>query len=480
MVLSSPIFIFLFMPAVLALYLASPSPARNPVLLAVSLLFYAWGDGSSIFVLLLSVVFNYAAGLLIQTAGSRAGKRVYLSTAIVVDLALLLFYKYLKFAVTNLAALHAVDSSGFDFTDWHLPPGISFFTFAALSYLIDIYRGKTNAERNPIDLGLYVALFPKIVAGPIVRYSEISGELKHRKVTLESFGQGARRFVIGLGKKVLIANQVGIAADAAFSGSAGLDAPTAWVGILCYTLQIYFDFSGYSDMAIGLGRMLGFTFLENFNYPYVSQSVQEFWRRWHISLSTWFKDYLYIPLGGNRGSPVRTYVNLVVVFLLCGLWHGASWNFIVWGLYHGAFLVLERFCLTKALKSTPRPVRHAYGVLTVMIGWVFFRAVDLTQALSFFDAMFSFRHDRFDYFQMTFLNRQMIAAIIIGIAGSVPVPAFLKALRDRAAESGKPSLARFCDAQVSIGTVVFVLFVFMASVMELAMSTYSPFIYTKF
>jgi alginate O-acetyltransferase complex protein AlgI len=480
MVLNSPIFIFLFLPAVLALYFAAPSPAKNPVLLAVSLLFYAWGDGSSIFVLLFSVGINYAAGLLIQTAESRGVKRAYLSTAIFVDVALLFFYKYLKFAVTNLASLHAVDLSRFDFTDWHLPPGISFFTFAALAYLLDIYRGKTPAERNPIDLGLYVALFPKIIAGPIVRYSEICGELKRRRVTLESFGHGARRFVIGLGKKVLIANQVAIAADAAFSAGAGLDAPTAWVGILCYTLQIYFDFSGYSDMAIGLGRMLGFTFLENFNYPYVSQSIQEFWRRWHISLSTWFRDYLYIPLGGSRGSPARTYVNLVVVFLLCGFWHGASWNFIVWGIYHGAFLVLERLGLVKALKTAPRPLRHAYGVLTVMVGWVFFRAADLTHAVSFLDAMFSLRYSGFDYFRMTFLSRQLMAAVIIGVAGSVPVPACVKALRDRIAVSGKPWLSGFCDAQVSIWTVVFILFVFMASVMELAMSTYSPFIYTKF
>ena len=479
MVLNSPIFLFLFLPITLVLLFAVPRSAKNPVLLLASLLFCAWGDAFSLWVLTFCVLANYSFGLLIERAKPRT-KKIVLGAAVGIDIGVLLYCKYAKFAVDNLQSLGVIDAARYDFSGRHLPLGISFFTFSVIAYLIDIYRSKARAEGNPLDFGLFVALFPKIIAGPIVRYKDLSGELKQRKVTLTDFAYGVRRFVIGLGKKVLIANMLGAVADAAFRPQAGLDMPTAWLGILCYTLQIYFDFSGYSDMAIGLGRMLGFTFMENFNYPYISQSIQEFWRRWHISLSTWFRDYLYIPLGGNRGSEGRTYLNLVLVFLLCGFWHGASWNFIVWGGYYGLFLVLERLGLARALQESWRPVRHLYACLVVMIGWVFFRAEDLPQAVRYLKTMFSFTFHNIEYFYMTFIGWQVLLALAVGLIGSAPLASAIQMLRARIEERGAARLLTFYDLNCSVLGLVFVLSVFMASLMQLAISTYSPFIYTKF
>ena len=480
MALSSPVFLFLFLPVLLSLHAVMPGRGKNILLLCASLFFYAWGDAHSLQVLGLSILGNYVFGLLLGRLTAPAQRKAFLAGAVCANLLLLVYYKYLLFIVSNLAALHLVSAQNLDFSRWHLPLGLSFFTFGAVSYLVDLYRSKTAPERSLVDLALYMALFPKIVAGPIVRYSELAQELKSRRIPFESFGQGAQRFVIGLGKKVLIANSAAVMADEIFQAQGTLDMPTAWLGILCYTLQIYFDFSGYSDMAIGLARMFGFTFGENFNYPYVSQSIQEFWRRWHISLSLWFRDYLYIPLGGNRGSSARIYFNLLAVFFLCGLWHGAGWNFIVWGLYHGAFLALERAGLGRVLEGLWRPVRHFYVVLVVMVGWVFFRSDNLSQALQYIQALFSFTWEGFDYFYMTFFSRQLFGTLCLGVVGSLPVPRILELLHQRLqGREGGRSLQGY-GVHATLALVVFLLLVFVASAMQMAVSTYSPFIYTKF
>ena len=338
MVFSAPIFLFLFLPIVLALYFVTPSRMRNPLLLGASLVFYGWGEPRFVAVMLASALVNYGFALAIG-AGTR--RRLLLSLAITVNLGLLAVYKYSDFAVANVNTL--LGWTGVPLLarpGLILPLGISFFTFHAVSYLMDVYRGRVPAQRNPLDVALYIALFPQLIAGPIVRYATIAPEIARRRTTWDGLVWGIRRFVVGLGKKVLIANTLARPADAVFGlPPSEMSAGLAWLGVACYALQIYFDFSGYSDMAIGLARIFGFPFPENFRYPYVSRSLTEFWRRWHISLSTWFRDYLYVPLGGNRRGPARVYLNLVVVFVFCGLWHGASWTFLVWGLFHGVFLV---------------------------------------------------------------------------------------------------------------------------------------------
>ena len=480
MVFDSPVFVFLFFPVLLLLYCVWPRKARNLLLLAASFLFCAWGEVHSLWVLISSILGNYALGLIIERTHAQTSRRVILGLAVSANLALLLYYKYLRFAIVNLAALGVADASHFDFAGWRLPLGISFFTFAAIAYQVDIYAARTRAERNLIDFGLYLSHFAKLVAGPIVRYRDVAGELRARETTLKGFAEGVQRFVIGLGKKVLVANSVAVFADEVFKNPGGLDMPTAWLGIACYTIQLYFDFSGYSDMAIGLGRMFGFTFMENFNYPYISQSIHEFWRRWHISLSSWFRDYLYVPLGGNRVAAARSYFNLTVVFLLCGLWHGASWNFLVWGAYHGVFLVMERAGLGRALKGLWRPLRHLYAMVVIMIGWVFFRADDLTQAFSYLRAMFSGSFDAFDYYTMTFVNKQLLLVLMVGVVGSTPVLAFLKRLRERIEMRNHGLWLGFYDLNCALVVVAFVICIFIASAMQLAITTYSPFIYAKF
>ena len=310
-----------------------------------------------------------------------------LGLAIAVNLVVLGVFKYANFFADNVNAVAAaIGAPPLAFPHVLLPIGISFYTFHAISYVVDVYRRDASAQKSPVHAALYLLLFPQLIAGPIIRYRYIADQLEQRVVSLDDFAVGVRRFVIGLGKKVLIANTVAAPADKIFSMPlAELTPAHAWLGIVCYTLQIYFDFSGYSDMAIGLGRMFGFHFPENFRWPYVADTVQEFWRRWHISLSSWFRDYLYVPLGGNRVSPARMYANLVTVFFLCGLWHGASWNFVIWGLFHGSFLVVERLGLAAAIRRLWRPLRHVYLLLVVMIGWVFFRADTLPSAVAFLE-----------------------------------------------------------------------------------------------
>src|SRR3984885_2963708 len=344
MVFCSLIFLFAFLPIVLAGYfLLRTTFTRNIFLLLASLCFYAWGEIRFVWIMLASIVANYVLAMLIEDSKTEDKKKLLLALTVAVNLGILGFFKYSGWIVQNLNnVLTSLNHAPIVFKGVALPLGISFFTFHALSYVIDVYRKQAKAQRNPVNLALYISLFPQLVAGPIIRYHDVCDQLIARTVNVDKFAEGVRRFVTGLGKKMLIANMVAGPADKIFALSATQITPElAWLGALCYTLQIYFDFSGYSDMAIGLGLMFGFRFLENFNFPYVSRSITEFWRRWHISLSTWFRDYLYIPLGGNRVPPWRVYTNLVIVFFLCGLWHGASLNFIIWGLLHGLFLALE-------------------------------------------------------------------------------------------------------------------------------------------
>ena len=476
MVFSSPVFLFAFLPLVLAGSLLAGQRFQNAFLLLASLLFYAWGEVTWAWVILLSIGMNYAFG--VRLAASRRPRRV-IALAVALNLGLLAFFKYADFLVVNLnGALRALGGPELPAPRVHLPIGISFYTFHAISYLVDVYRGQVRPQRKLVDFALYITLFPQLVAGPIIRYHDIADQLGMHRTDLSSFAAGVRRFVLGLGKKVLIANTVATSADAIFSLPPGqLTVTAAWLGIVLYTLQIYFDFSAYSDMALGLGRMFGLRFLENFDYPYIAQTVTEFWRRWHISLSNWYRDYLYIPLGGNRRGPARTYLNLVVVFFLCGLWHGASWSFVVWGLYHGAFLVIERVGLGRALAWLPRPARHVYLLLVVMVGWVFFRAADLGAALAYLGAMVG-RHAAWGDLGSV-LEPDALLALAAGCVGAAPIVPWLARARERLRADGGPFRAAVYRAW-ELGAVAALALVFTASAASLAAGTYNPFIYFRF
>ena len=395
MVFSSSTFLMAFLPLTLLLYygvgvaLTKNVTVKNCILLLASLVFYAWGEPVYIVLMLLSILFNFAAGRVIDSALSdgRTGLAKFQFIAdVVYNLAVLGFFKYADFVVDNINGLFGAHIPPLELP---LPIGISFYTFQILSYIIDLYTGKIRVQKNLVSFALYISLFPQLIAGPIVKYKEIEEQLVGRKESLVKYSRGMARFVVGLAKKLLLANTLG----AVYSGIQAMDvgslsALTAWTGIACYTLQIYFDFSGYSDMAIGLGSMFGFRFNENFNYPYIATSITDFWRRWHISLSSWFRDYVYIPLGGNRRKTPRVIFNLIVVWLLTGLWHGAAWNFVLWGMFYGVLLIFEKYVLGDLLPRIPTPVRWLTTMVLVMCGWVLFSAPDLTGALLYFKAMF--------------------------------------------------------------------------------------------
>ncbi|GJM36761.1 MAG: alginate O-acetyltransferase [Acidimicrobiales bacterium] len=390
MVFSSVTFLFFFLPAALAVYALAPRPLRNVVLLLISLVFYTWGSGAIVGVLFVSVIVDYVLGF-VAAAGARLDdhrlRRLAITASVVVNLSLLAWFKYAGWLIENAADAGLYSGAAPDIV---LPIGISFFTFQSMSYTIDVARGRCDHLVNPIDFALYVTLFPQLIAGPIVRYHEIEPEIRRRDLTTHHLGEGAVRFGHGLVKKLVIADTVGVVADAAF-GADELTMGAAWVGALAYTMQIYFDFSGYSDMAIGLGKMFGFTIPENFARPYSAVSVTDFWRRWHITLSNWFRDYLYIPLGGGRGRPAAVYRNLMIVFLLTGLWHGANWTFVVWGIYHGGWLLLERRFGWRNVDNTGAQIaRRATTLLIVVVGWVIFRADSLGAAADHLGAMVSF------------------------------------------------------------------------------------------
>lgn len=461
MVFSTPIFLFLFLPAVLVLNYIIPKKyiaAKNVVLLIASLFFYAWGEPKNVLLMLLSIAVNYVCGLLLGRFDSDEKKRkVVLWASVVFNLGLLFFFKYFSFVTGGL------------FPVIKLPIGISFFTFQIMSYTIDVYRRSVEPQKSLLKLALYISLFPQLIAGPIVRYIDVEKQLTYRECTAEKTARGMIRFSMGLAKKVIVSNTVAAICDGIFGSTNTVPAFTAWVGVICYALQIYFDFSGYSDMAIGMGHMLGFDFLENFNYPYVSCSVQEFWRRWHISLSSWFRDYLYIPLGGNRRGKVRTYINLIIVFACTGLWHGASFSFIVWGLWHGLFLVIERLGFKKVLDKLPKFIGWIYTMLVVLVGWVFFRADTLSAAMKYLGEMFSFTGGVAN--GMAQFDNLSFIITVIAIVLCTPVYQFLKGKLEKT-EVGKK--AAFVIGAV-LATGLFIL-----SVIFLTGSGYNPFIYFRF
>lgn len=469
MVFSSTTFLFLFLPLVLIGYFsATHIGRRNTILLIASLLFYAWGEGGYLLLMLASIGVNYSLSIRMDRESGKVRKR-WLTAALIFNMAVLGFFKYANFLTDNLnLLLGGIQLPQVYLPAVHLPIGISFFTFQAIAYLMDVYRRDIPAQNDVFKLGLYISLFPQLIAGPIVRYTQIHAALDERTSTLESRALGFQRFVIGLAKKVLIADTLGLVADQIFALPEGtMQTPTAWLGILAYTFQIYYDFSAYSDMAIGLGQVFGFRFPENFNYPYISRSLRDFWRRWHISLSTWFRDYLYLPLGGNRISRARTFFNLGLVFFLCGLWHGASWNFIIWGLFHGCFLILERTTFGKWLEATPIWLQHLYVMAVVVISWVFFRAESLDQAIQYFGTMLG-QSDGARYYAGLYLNREVLLAFILAIAFAGPLfPAIQKASQ----RQGLLGQALYLFALLGL---------FLWSLTTIMASSYQPFIYFRF
>jgi alginate O-acetyltransferase complex protein AlgI len=488
---TEPSFLFLFLPVLLGLYFVTfkrqHSSYGNGLLLVASVLFYWTGGGAFTWLMLASIAFNYSMAIVV----SRDSR--WLAPAVAANLVVLGIFKYANFFADNVnALLLALNLHPVVVPRVLLPIGISFFTFHAISYVIDVHRRDATAQKSPVHAALYLLLFPQLIAGPIIRYRDIADQLARRVVTIDDFAYGIRRFVVGLAKKVLVANIVAGPADKIFAMPfSQLSAAHAWLGIVCYTLQIYFDFSGYSDMAIGLGRMFGFRFPENFRWPYIASSVQDFWRRWHISLSTWFRDYLYIPLGGNRVSTAKQYRNLVTVFFLCGLWHGASWNFVIWGLWHGAFLVAERVATGRNRKErgdnvfsagSARPAvpsgplywpiwAHLYTMIVVMIGWVFFRAETLAGAVAFLKALAGQSPAAPTMYTVgSYLTPELWLALIAGVLGSAPwVPALARRIAEPRETAGVALL------NTAALTALLVL-----SVMHVAARTYNPFIYFRF
>lgn len=460
MIFSSTVFLFIFLPVLLAIYFITPRPLKNAVLFLSSIFFYAWGEPRNVLVMLGSIVINYVLGLLVSKTKNPA-RKLLLILSVVINLGILFVFKYLNFTLDNINRIPGVV---IEFTRIALPIGISFYTFQIMSYVIDVYRGEVKPQRNILNLGLYISLFPQLIAGPIVRYSDIESQIKNRTHSLAKVQEGVIRFAVGFSKKILLADQAAVVANLAFGGNY----PSVWgnwVGIIAYTLQIYFDFSGYSDMAIGLGKIFGFEFVENFDYPYISRSIQEFWRRWHISLSSWFRDYVYIPLGGNRRGTVRTYINLIIVFLLTGFWHGASWNFIVWGLYYAFFLVIERLGFNKILKSLPKVISHLYALIVIIFGWIFFRAESLMDALLYIKGMFTTSGR--DLINLLYIvNNKSIFFLVVGILFCIPHTPISKFVKK------KPVLEFIQD--------VLILGVFAIAICYMLGSGYSPFLYFRF
>jgi alginate O-acetyltransferase complex protein AlgI len=478
MVFSSIVFLFYFLPL---FYLAfALSRFSKFTLLTFSLVFYAWGEVAFLPLVLLMITANHFFGLRIEAGLETGTAKRWLGLAITVNLLPLLLFKYAIFLLSIVRPV--LDPVWFKLfgaplaptSTMHLPLplGISFYTFHALSYLIDVFRRDVKAERSLRDLAVYTLMFPQLIAGPIIRFKTIAGELHHPVITPERVALGIQLFVTGLAQKVLIANTVAASADAIFAlAPEQLSVALAWLGIVCYTVQIYFDFSGYSTMAIGLALMIGFTFPLNFNYPYSSQSMTEFWRRWHISLSAWFRDYVYLPLGGNRVSPQRTYLNLCTVFLLCGLWHGASWNFVLWGMAHGILLVVERMGFGETLARAPRVVRHGYVMFAVMMTWVLFRVDTWGQARRYFRALFGFGAEPTAAMPLThYLGVDVILALLAGVAAAGPWGArAISAVNERLA-IGRFEPARLLGLLLLLGTAT----------LSLAAGSYNPFIYFRF
>lgn len=481
MVFSSIIFLFLYLPCTLTVFYLLDKKYRYLFLLAANLLFYAWGEKEYIILLVVFIIVNYLMGLGIQyfrDINDIRKARAALIFGLILNISTLVIYKYSYFFLSNLINLLGDLNIYISYIpqQTHLPIGVSFFTFQAISYLIDIYRKDVEATKSLLNFALYKSFFPQLIAGPIVRYKDVHQQFE-KKLSPESddFLIGIQRFVSGLGKKVIIANTLAIVADKVFAYPVSeISAGAAWLGAICYTFQIFFDFSGYSDMAIGMARMFGFKFLENFNYPYIARSVQDFWRRWHISLSSWFRDYLYIPLGGNRKGVTRTYLNSLIVFTLCGFWHGAAWTFIVWGAWHGAFLVLERSRFGNWIKKLPAPLAHTYTMLAVIIGWVIFRSETLSDSWHYLSSMFGLSASNVKYTAGPLISLEVGIMLLIAVIASTSLSDWLGTRFKERIDSwyGRTTLV--------VGYSLVIISIIFISAMYLAGGTYNPFIYFRF
>ena len=473
MVFSSLLFLFRFLPVVLLIYYVVPHRWRNLVLFLSSLIFYAWGEPVYIILMMVSVLVSYTGGILIERfrqEGNNRKAKAAMVVCVAVSLALLAFFKYADFAVKTVNSLL---DAGIGMLQLALPIGISFYTFQTISYMVDVYRGEAAAQKNLISYAAYVAMFPQLIAGPIVQYKTIDAQLRTRRETVEQVADGIRRFMVGLGKKVLLANNIGgLWETIGAVDPMELPVLTAWMGLAAYTLQIYLDFSAYSDMAIGLGHMFGFRFLENFNYPYISKSITEFWHRWHISLSTWFREYVYIPLGGNRTGLWRHIRNILVVWLLTGIWHGASWNFVFWGLYYGILLLAEKFIFGRYLTKLPALFQHIYCMFFVMIGWNLFAFDDMGNGIKFLKSLFGFYGQTFLNEDTVYLLYNHMVLLILCILGSTRLPK----------KAGKWIEKRLENRVVlqSATQNMFYAVVFLLSVAWLVDATFNPFLYFRF
>ncbi|CAM3384249.1 MBOAT family O-acyltransferase [Marinicrinis lubricantis] len=468
MVFSSLVFLYVFLPVLFLLYFSFKHTGyRNWILIIASFLFYAWGEPVWVSLLAVSALIAYMSGLWIDKYRGTDRSKLILALSVSINLLMLIFFKYVGFLVDTVSDLLRMD---IPYNDPGLPIGISFFTFQAISYLIDVYRGDLEAKRSPVKLLLYLSLFPQLIAGPIVRYTDIEKEIDNRRVTLFGFNEGITRFLIGLGKKVIFANMVGEGATLFLDGDLGeLSVMGAWLGITLFALQIYFDFSGYCDMAIGLGKMFGFTFPENFKYPYISLSASDFWRRWNLTLGSFFRDYVYIPLGGNRRFYIR---NLFVVWFLTGLWHGASWNFIFWGLYFGVLIYVERMFLLRLLNKLPRIVSHAYLVLMMLLGWVLFYFTDLERAIDFFQTLFGLGTGGLYNLEAWLYIKDNLYLIAAAAIGSTPIA--------RVAVSWLFKRTAQGSAVRNLVVSAFNLLILVVCTALLVGSTYNPFLYFRF
>ncbi len=455
---------FAYLPLVLLGYYLVPRQGRNIFLFIVNLIFYGWGEPMLVLLMLFNIFFNYLGGYLVDKyRQDEKKKKLFLVLTCVLDIGILCVFKYTGMLTETLNLLPFLNIPTLEIS---LPIGISFYTFQTMSYVIDVYRDDAPVSKSFINFGTYVALFPQLIAGPIVRYRDVAYQLSHRKETLDQFVHGVKLFAVGLGKKVLIANQMGTLTSAIFSTTDENGVIGTWIGILAYTFQIYFDFSGYSDMACGLGNMLGFEFLKNFNYPYIAKSITDFWRRWHISLSTWFKEYVYIPLGGNRKGVKRQIINLLIVWGLTGLWHGAAYNFLLWGLYYGVLLILEKFVLKKFLDRLPSFVQHIYTMFIVLIGWGLFYFTDISQLGSFMVDLFNFGNGLCGEQALNLILSYLPVLVVAGVA-STPL--------------GANIYSRFKDTRfVWIPETLYCVAVFVISTASLVNQSYNPFLYFRF
>lgn len=468
MVFSSTVFLFKFLPIVLFFYFLAKNTYQNFILLIASLIFYAWGEPKHIVIMLILIIFNYFMGLTLSEQNRL--RKLNLIVAIIGNLSFLFFFKYANFFITNINQIFNLSYQTFKVT---LPIGISFFTFQSMSYVIDVYRGEALPQKSIYKLALYVSLFPQLVAGPIVRYQTVEEEISNRIHTLDNISQGITRFIYGLAKKVLLANFLGNLADTTLNLNSNTSVLAVWIGVIAYSLQIFFDFSGYSDMAIGLGKVFGFNFLENFNYPYISTSVSEFWRRWHMSLGSWFRDYIYIPLGGNRCNKFKVYRNLFAVWFLTGFWHGANWTFILWGLLFFVAICIEKSSLGKFISNMWKPLQHLYLLFVILIGWILFRSASLTEAFTIMKSMFGFNNLPISNHQVyQFINDNWYT-LIFAIILSTPIVPFMK----RKFIEGKKIESSLI---FNITKSAFLTALFILVLLVLINSTYNPFLYFNF